>query len=136
MPNTTRSIVLSLLFSLLLPCCVHKDTIGVLVYVTQTGNKYHKSECRYLSRSCAPISLEEAALQGYEPCSECSPPVYQKPVEADPAPEPLLVPDVKKEPEQTLGQELYRCTGITRLGVQCKRMIRNADHKCFQHKNQ
>lgn len=46
----------------------------VTVYVTRTGSKYHRSGCRYLARSCIPISLEDAKTQGYGPCSICGPP--------------------------------------------------------------
>ena len=45
----------------------------MIVYVTQTGKKYHRSGCRYLSKSKIPISLKEAKTS-YSPCSVCSPP--------------------------------------------------------------
>lgn len=47
----------------------------VTVYVTRTGAKYHRSGCRYLARSCIPISLEDAKASGYGPCSVCGPPL-------------------------------------------------------------
>ena len=34
--------------------------IAQTVYTTKTGLKYHSDGCRYLSRSCIPISLSEA----------------------------------------------------------------------------
>lgn len=43
------------------------------VYVTNTGKKYHRGTCRWLSESKIPISREEAKRQGYAPCSECNP---------------------------------------------------------------
>lgn len=43
------------------------------VYITKTGSKYHRSGCRYLSRSQIPISLE-SAMRSYGPCSVCKPP--------------------------------------------------------------
>lgn len=43
------------------------------VYVTRTGAKYHRSGCRYLSKSKVPISLADARLR-YSPCSVCNPP--------------------------------------------------------------
>ena len=45
----------------------------VTVYRTRTGTKYHREECRYLSRSKIPISLEDAK-QRYGPCRVCNPP--------------------------------------------------------------
>jgi len=44
------------------------------VYITKTGEKYHRLGCRYLSQSCIPIKLSDAIAQGYTPCSVCNPP--------------------------------------------------------------
>ena len=49
--------------------------IAQTVYITNTGSKYHSDGCRYLSRSCIPISLSEAKSEGYEPCSVCDAPI-------------------------------------------------------------
>jgi len=46
----------------------------VTVYITETGKKYHRLDCRYLSKSCIPISLTEAKRRGYTPCKVCKPP--------------------------------------------------------------
>lgn len=43
------------------------------VYITKTGEKYHREGCRYLSKSKIPISLSNALAQGYEPCKVCKP---------------------------------------------------------------
>ncbi len=42
------------------------------VYITKTGSKYHRSGCRYLSKSKIAISLEDAKAS-YDPCSVCKP---------------------------------------------------------------
>lgn len=44
---------------------------SITVYVTNTGEKYHKDGCQYLSQSKNPISLEDAVNYGYTPCSRC-----------------------------------------------------------------
>lgn len=44
------------------------------VYITNTGNKYHLSSCRYLANSKIAIKLSEAKRRGYAACSVCSPP--------------------------------------------------------------
>jgi micrococcal nuclease len=44
------------------------------VYVTRTGQAYHRAGCRSLSKSQIPMTLEEAAAR-YRPCSICRPPV-------------------------------------------------------------
>ncbi|MDR1099545.1 MAG: thermonuclease family protein [Treponema sp.] len=44
------------------------------VYVTNTGEKYHRENCRSLRRSKIALSLEDAVKSGYSPCSTCKPP--------------------------------------------------------------
>jgi hypothetical protein len=44
------------------------------VYITKTGEKYHRAGCRYLSSSKIAISLADAKARGYTPCSVCDPP--------------------------------------------------------------
>lgn len=44
------------------------------VYITATGECYHRSGCRYLSKSRIAIRLKDAKAQGYRPCSVCDPP--------------------------------------------------------------
>ena len=46
----------------------------IIVYITKTGKKYHRWGCRYLRKSCIPISLTEAKRRGYTPCKICKPP--------------------------------------------------------------
>lgn len=50
------------------------ENISVEVHVTKTGKKYHSAGCQYLSKSDILISLEDAKIKGYEPCSKCNPP--------------------------------------------------------------
>jgi hypothetical protein len=50
------------------------ETTETTVYVTKTGDKYHRSGCQYLSKSKIAISLTDAKSQGYSPCSKCKPP--------------------------------------------------------------
>jgi endonuclease YncB( thermonuclease family) len=47
----------------------NNDTV---VYITETGSKYHNYGCRYL-KSSIPIKLSEASTR-YTPCSVCKPP--------------------------------------------------------------
>ena len=46
------------------------------VYVTRTGKKFHRSNCRYLKYSKIPLPLSEARLR-YSPCSVCGPTAYE-----------------------------------------------------------
>ena len=45
-----------------------------IVYITQTGTKYHRDGCRYLGHSKIAIRLSVAKARGYTPCSVCDPP--------------------------------------------------------------
>ena len=47
---------------------------STIVYITATGHCYHRLGCRYLSKSCIPITLAKAKAEGYRPCSVCDPP--------------------------------------------------------------
>ena len=46
---------------------------GDVVFVTSSGEKYHRDGCRYLNSSRFPVSLSEARGRGYEPCGVCNP---------------------------------------------------------------
>ena len=43
------------------------------VYVTRTGEKYHRDDCRYLKKSKKSIKLSKAVDSGYTPCKVCKP---------------------------------------------------------------
>jgi len=43
----------------------------VIVYITNTGEKYHRDGCSSLSKSKIPISLSDAIARGYTPCARC-----------------------------------------------------------------
>jgi len=43
------------------------------IYRTNTGKKYHKSQCKYLNKSCIEISIEEELERNLKPCSICMP---------------------------------------------------------------
>ena len=46
---------------------------GTIVFVTETGECYHRGTCQYLSQSKIKISLKNARAQNYRPCSVCDP---------------------------------------------------------------
>lgn len=49
------------------------DNNALTVYITDTGSKYHRDGCRYLSRSKHEISKSDAQSRGYDACSVCRP---------------------------------------------------------------
>ena len=44
-----------------------------IVYITETGTKYHRIGCRYLEESCIPIARDEAKKRDLTPCKVCDP---------------------------------------------------------------
>ena len=48
------------------------DPLSDIVYITDTGEKYHRDGCQYLRQSKQhAISLEDAQNEGYSPCKKC-----------------------------------------------------------------
>lgn len=43
------------------------------VYLTRTGECYHRNGCASLRKSCIPISRTDAIKDGYRPCQRCRP---------------------------------------------------------------
>lgn len=50
-----------------------EDGSSIIVYVTDTGEKYHREGCQYLRNGSRLITLK-AALAAHTPCSVCKPP--------------------------------------------------------------
>ena len=46
---------------------------GTIVYITNTGSKYHRGSCSYLRKSKIEIDKAAAIAQGYGACSRCNP---------------------------------------------------------------
>ena len=57
---------------------LEEDPPGVeqtaMVYITRTGEKYHRESCRHLRSSKFARTLEEALDENYEACKVCRPP--------------------------------------------------------------
>jgi hypothetical protein len=51
-----------------------QDPAKITVYITRTGEKYHREGCRHLSRSKIATTLKEAVARGFGACSVCKPP--------------------------------------------------------------
>jgi hypothetical protein len=99
-----------LLLLLLLFCfAVQAQTI---VYITKTGEKYHKETCRYLSKSSISIELAKAKENGYTACSVCS------------------GGTAGVQNKASISQQ---CSGKTKAGSRCKRMTTSVNGRCYQH---
>lgn len=49
------------------------EATGSMVYITDTGTKYHRDGCRYLDESKHAVTCSWAKSHGYTPCSVCDP---------------------------------------------------------------
>ncbi len=79
----TRILYLFLVFGFLLPAA--SDAQGraaaytvaeqkdVTVYITKTGEKYHKAGCQYLKKSQIKTTKKAAVKNGYGACKVCKP---------------------------------------------------------------
>lgn len=47
---------------------------STIVYITDSGECYHRAGCIYLAHSKIPITLAKAKAEGYRPCKVCKPP--------------------------------------------------------------
>lgn len=80
-----KQIILFLLVSLLLvsPVLAYSVPDDTIVYVTPHGEKYHTSDCSYLTTYDS-MTIEEAERNGYEPCSRCNPDIFvSEPIEPE-----------------------------------------------------
>ena len=56
------------------PAPTPEPQTSVTVYITNTGEKYHRWGCQYLWNSSIAVTLNYALAAGYTPCSRCNPP--------------------------------------------------------------
>ena len=118
-----RIIALALLFTLCLSIIAVAASGDTTVYITDTGEKYHRISCGSLWNSQHAVTLQQAINRGYEPCGRCHPPAYvdtqpspSKSIEerleamrdtgkATPTPKPTVMVTPTPEPEKESGWE-------------------------------
>ena len=100
------------------------------VFVTNTGEKYHRENCRSLAKSKIEIALAEAAAR-YEPCKVCKPPVPA----AVPAASAAVAPatPAKIAAPAPAAATSGRCQATTKKGTQCSRNAQAGRNYCWQH---
>jgi hypothetical protein len=97
---------------------------GQTVYVTNTGTKYHRSSCQYLSKSKIPMQADSASEAGYSACSVCKPSANSSTGVTD----QLVQPD-----SQTKLAIAVQCKARTKAGNRCSRSTKEANGRCWQH---
>ncbi|MBU0487641.1 MAG: hypothetical protein KKD31_06790 [Bacteroidetes bacterium] len=114
-----------LLLIVLMLSIVSGSVFSQTVYTTKTGTKYHKGNCRYLSKGAYEISLPDAISQGYTPCSVCKPNSQANSTTVSPSP--------KTYTPSGNSLQSVRCSATTKAGSQCSRMTKSPNRKCWQH---
>src|SRR5690606_21895322 len=96
--NVKPYLILLLLASALvaLACRSENPETDTEVYVTKTGRKYHRGTCSFLGRSKIPITLSEAKVKGYTPCSKCFADGGRQPEDTSPSAPDTLNPGPEK----------------------------------------
>lgn len=113
-------------------CLIGSLTIQAqTVYVTKTGEKYHKENCHYLKQSKKSITLEKALEMGYKPCSVCKPAKTTK--TDDSTKSNFSSSGSSSSSGSTKKATAAQCTAKTKAGKRCKRMTKNASGRCYQH---
>ena len=87
------------------------------VYTTTNGTKYHKINCKYLTKSKIETTLAKAKEAKYEACKVCKPDTT------------ITSTTVTTTNTTTTTQ----CTAITQKGTQCKHKVELGRTKCWQH---
>jgi len=98
------------------------------VYITQSGKKYHTSNCSYLSSSKISIELSEAKEKGFTPCSRCKP---DNELDANVKTEKKSDPNTEIKKQSTTSSN--QCEAITKKGTRCKRKAQTGSRYCWQH---
>lgn len=113
-----------IIFLLIFACA---GLIAQTVYITNTGEKYHSSGCRYLSKSKNSIALSDALNQGFEACKVCKP---TQTVKAEPKQKEVKTKSTENNNKNATSSQ---CTATTQAGNRCKRMTKSSNGKCWQH---
>ena len=105
---------------------------GQEVYTTKTGEKYHKTTCRYLKSSKYKVDLKKAIELGYEACKVCKPPIIDK-KSINKASSLAGSNNANSKTKSSKKSIATQCTGKTKAGNRCKRKTKKANGRCYQH---
>lgn len=122
----------TILFNLLFLVGVSSTVIAQTVYVTKTGEKYHKITCRYLSKSCYSIELPDAKDKGYTSCKVCKPGSGSPTQKKTNTGQASKIKPGTSTSGKTSGSS-NQCAALTKAGKRCSRMTKDLSGKCWQH---
>ncbi|WP_405293724.1 hypothetical protein [Algibacter sp. Ld11] len=104
------------------------STFSQTVYTTKTGEKYHKSSCKYLKYSKKEYTLVKAVQLGFTACSVCKPTKSNTAVTNANG-----FTNNNKPSTSSRSTTAKQCTGKTQAGKRCKRTTKNSNGRCYQH---
>jgi hypothetical protein len=67
-----RSIIIAVTLLLMVSLAAYA---AIIVYVNNSGTRYHRAVCKYVAKNRTAITLAEAKNKGYTPCTYCKPPI-------------------------------------------------------------
>ncbi|MFH6985275.1 hypothetical protein [Marinoscillum luteum] len=117
-------------FLLFLVACTSAYTQEAKVFVTDTGTKYHRENCKYLRYSRSELTIKSAKEKGYEACKVCKPSPSVN--SSDTTSQVTQKIQTTTKPTSSPGVS-RRCSATTQAGAQCKRMTKSSSGKCWQH---
>lgn len=103
------------------------------VYTTKTGEKYHKSSCRYLKYSKKETTIKKAKALGYLACKVCKPTLENTKISTNTSSSFNNSSKSKSPNTPQKNATASQCTGKTKKGVRCKRRTKNSSGRCYQH---
>lgn len=101
------------------------------VYTTKTGEKYHKETCHYLKYSRKEYTLKRALELGFTACAVCKP---NKNTSVSNSSRITSTSRLSHSRQSATSKvTATQCTGKTKSGARCKRKVKNASGRCYQH---
>lgn len=86
-----------------------------IVYVTETGQRYHKGHCQYLKTSKIETTEKQAKADGYTPCKVC----FRSAASSS-----------TQSKTKTNNYTSSRCQATTQKGTQCKLTAASGSRYC------
>ena len=113
-----RNVTVFLLVAFLLSPVAAQDKSAITVFVTKTGEKYHRDGCQHLRQSKIAKELDEAVAAGYTACGRCKPPRSSA---------------TREEKDRPSARVSSQCAATTKKGTRCSRKASAGSAHCWQH---
>ena len=107
-----------------------RTPVAQTVYITQTGEKYHQADCRFLAKSAIPLALDQAARR-YGACKICQPPMPGQPSEAAPVTSATVAPASPRTPPSSSATR-QQCAATTKKGTRWLTTAAAGSAYCWQ----